>query len=353
MRVLLTIVLTLATLALAGASVLSLLPVDWWWVRMTDFPRLQYAMALAALLALLALARPAGRGLRLGLAVLALAALGFNAAKIGPYFWGAQAEAPAACPADRRLTVMVANVKLENRHAEPLLALVRERRPDLLLALETNAWWDARLAALTAEMSHTASEITGGDFGMHLFSALPLEEVEAVYPVAQDTPAIRATVRLRSGEAVRFLGLHPRPPHPGQSATGRDGELMWAATQARGAQAPVVLAGDLNAVPWERTVERTQRIGGLLDPRDALGFKPTYDAKSWWMSWPLDQVLHQPGARAVALTVLPGFGSDHYPVLAELCVDGEGRDAPELQAGDLDAAERAMEAARQSGADRG
>ena len=49
------------------------------------------------------LLRPAGP-------TLALAALGFNAAKIGPYFWGAQAEAPAACPADRRLTVMVANL---------------------------------------------------------------------------------------------------------------------------------------------------------------------------------------------------------------------------------------------------
>ncbi|SFI12373.1 endonuclease/exonuclease/phosphatase family protein [Albimonas pacifica] len=353
MRVLLRVVLGLVAVALAGASFLALVETDAWWVRMTDFPRLQYAVALAALLALLAAARPAGRGLRIGLAALALAALGYNLTKIGPYLWGARSETAAVCAPDRRLTVMVANVRLENRHAEPLLAMVRARNPDLLLALETNAWWDARLSPLTQEMPHVVSEITGGHFGMHLFSTLPLEHAEALFPVGQDAPAIRATVRLPSGEAVRFLGLHPRPPHPGQSARGRDAQLMWAALQAREAEAPAVLAGDLNAVPWERSMERAQRIGALLDPRDALGFKPTYDATSWWMRWPLDQVLHQSGARTVAFTVLPGFGSDHYPVLAELCLDEAERTPSRLEDDDLEEAQRTIEAARNQAGGRG
>ncbi|MDF2232023.1 endonuclease/exonuclease/phosphatase family protein [Albimonas sp. CAU 1670] len=346
MRLLLRILLVLATGGLVVLTFLSVLETNLWWVRMTDFPRLQYALALVALLVALALARPAGRGLRLGLAALALAALGFNATRIAPYFYTAEGDAQASCPAESRLRVMVANVKRENRRAEPLLALVEARAPDVLLALETNAWWDERLSPLSSTMPHAVSEISADHFGMHLFSTRPLEGAEAVFPVAQDTPAILATVRLPSGEGVRFIGLHPRPPHPGQSATGRDGELMWAAMQARGSQAPAVLAGDFNAVPWERTVERAQRIGALLDPREVAGFLPTYDAKSWWMSWPLDQVLHQEGLRLAGMRVLEGFGSDHYPVEADLCLEPAGRPAPVLREDDLAEAERSMEAAR-------
>lgn len=348
MRPLLQFLLILATAGLVVLTFLSLSDTNLWWVRMTDFPRLQYAIALVALLVLLALARTAGGRLRAGLAVAALAALGWNAVKLAPYLPQDRARAPACAPGDR-LTVMVANVKRENRRAEALLALVRARAPDLLLALETNGWWDERLAPLSGPMPHTLAEISADHFGMHLFSALPLEASRTVYPAAQDAPAILTDVRLRGGGAVRLIALHPRPPHPGQDAAGRDGQLMWAALEARESERPALLAGDFNAVPWERTVERAQRVGGLLDPREVEGFLATYDANSWWMAWPLDQALHQPGLSLVSLTVLPGFGSDHYPLEAELCLGEAGRRPPALREGDLAAAEAALEAARENG----
>ena len=344
MRIGLGILLTLAVVALCGATFLALLESNAWWVRMTDFPRLQYAIALAALLVVLALARPVAGRLRLGLAVAALAALGYNAVKLAPYY-PASDTATAPCAADRRLSVLVANVKLENRHAEALIEIVRDRDPDLFLALETNEWWDRRLAALSEEMPHSVKQITGSYFGMHLYSRLPLAESRAVFPVGQDAPAILADVELPTGTAVRFIGLHPRPPHPGQSSTGRDAELMWAGLRARSADRPVIVAGDLNSVPWERGAERMQRIGRLIDPRMAAGFLPTYDAKSWWMAWPLDQVLYQAGLDLLSMEVLPGFGSDHYPVEVTLCRRRSGLAPPEPRPGDLEEAETTIETA--------
>lgn len=343
MRAILTVLLCLAVAVPVAATFLPLWRTDAWWVRMADFPRLQYTVALVAVLGAVALARPVSRRLRMVLGAMAVAALAFDVAKIGPYFIGAPPRAEA-CPEGQRLSLMVANVKLENRHAEELLAIVRERDPDLLLALETNAWWNARLARLSDRLPHGLAQITGSYFGMHLLSRWPLSDARAVFAADQGVPALLATVSPPSGEAVRLIGLHPRPPHPGQSSRGRDAQLMWAALEAREAALPVVLAGDLNAVPWERGVERMRRIAGLIDPRASLGFLPTYDAQSWWMAWPLDQVLHQEGLSVTSLEVLPGFGSDHFPVEAELCRRPAGREAPEPEAGDLERARELLEA---------
>lgn len=347
MRILLNVLLPLATAGLVVLSFLALVETNRWWVRMTDFPRLQYAIALIVLLVVLALSRPVAPRVRAVLAAVALAALAYNAIKIGPYFVGDH-QTIASCEEDRQFTIMVANVKLENRRAEELLQMVRKRAPDILLALETNEWWDRHLSALSDTMPYSVAEITGSYFGMHLLSALPLEETQTIFPVNQDAPSILATVRLRSGGTIRFIGLHPRPPHPGQSATGRDAELMWGAQHARDSALPAVLAGDLNAVPWERTVERSQRIGELIDPRDFEGFMPTYDAHSWWMSWPLDQVLYQEGVTVMSMSVLPGFGSDHYPIEVTFCHRPTDRKAPALRSDDLAEAQRTIDTAVES-----
>ncbi|WP_299836462.1 endonuclease/exonuclease/phosphatase family protein [uncultured Jannaschia sp.] len=350
MRTILTIALCAATLILVGVSFLALIETNAWWVRMTDFPRLQYLIALILLLGAVALSFPVGRTLRLGLGVAVLAAIAYNAVKLAPYLPLRDGVAEA-CPAESRVSIIVANVKLGNRDSGRLLEMVRSREPDLLLALETNEWWEAKLEGLADTLPNEVSEITGSYFGMHLRSRLPLSEAEAIYPVEQDAPAIFATVQLPSGAEIRLFGIHPRPPHPDQSSTGRDAELMWAALEARDATRPVMLAGDLNAVPWERTIERMQRIGGFVDPRESLGFMPTYDAHSWWMAWPLDQVLHQRGLSVLSMEVLPGFGSDHYPVEVDLCHTPTPFDAPAMRDDDIAEARTTIAAALEGPAD--
>lgn len=344
MRAALKALLLAITLGLAALTFLALFDSNMWWIRMTDFPRLQYAIALMLVLGALAVARPVSPKLRVALAALVLVALVYNAIKIGPYFLG-MPHATISCADDRRFTVMVVNVQLKNHSPAKLLEIVGNRDPDMLLALETNEWWDRQLAVLSEAMPYSVAEITGSYFGMHLFSSLPLEETRIVYPINPDTPAILATVRLRSGEAAGFIGLHPRPPHPGQSSTNRDAELMWAALRALEDGSTTVVAGDFNAVPWERTIERFQRIGKLLDPREVEGFLPTYNAHSWWMSWPIDHFMHQDGLSVLSMEVLPGFGSDHFPVEITLCARPTGRKAPPLLPDDLGEAEATLNAA--------
>ena len=45
-----------------------------------------------------------------------------------------------------------------------------------------------------------------------------------------------------------------------------------------GSEEASIVAGDFNAVPWERISWHAMRIGGLLDPRVGRGLYPTYNA---------------------------------------------------------------------------
>jgi endonuclease/exonuclease/phosphatase (EEP) superfamily protein YafD len=337
-------ILTIALTILVAATFLPLIETNAWWVRMLDFPRLQMLVLLtllgAAFLFTLRGRRPWAYALALGVA----AAIADHAVKLAPYAPTRAVEA-AECPAGHGFSVMVANVQLGNRDADALISLVRARRPDILLAMETDAWWDERLAVLEADMPHTVERITGSYFGMHLFSRLPMADARAKAPVEQDAPAISVDVQLPAAGDIRLIGVHPRPPTPGQSSTGRDGQLMWAALEARRGERPVVVAGDFNAVPWERTVERMQRVGRLVDPRETHGFLATYDAQSAWMKWPLDQVLAAQTLDVMRIERLPGIGSDHYPILASICRRNGPQAPPPLRNDDLVEAERTIDAA--------
>lgn len=335
---------------LIAVSFAPLVETNVWWVRVLDFPRLQFLIALlvAGVLVLVS-GRPRRTGGWLVPAGMAAAA-GYHVYKLHSYWpWAeTRAAAVAECADGSRLSVLVANVRKGNRQDERLLALVRDTDPDVFLAMETDAWWNEKLIPLRDDFAQAIQHVGTGHFGMHLFSKYKLVEPEVRFLAEQDVPSIFTCVRLPGGGMVEFLGIHPRPPHPLMPSTGRDAQILAAALRARASPVPSVVAGDLNAVPWERVVRRAMRIGGLLDPRVGRGYIPTYDAEQPLMSWPLDQVLYQDEIGLVGLERLPEFGSDHYPYLAELCLAPElagWQQAPPAEEGDLAEAETAIEAA--------
>lgn len=114
--------------------------------------------------------------------------------------------------------------------------------------METDAWWDARLAALERDFPYAVRRPQENHCGIHLFSRLPLEGVETCFLVDAEVPSIRARVRLRSGDLVALHGLHPRPPLVQQGTEQRDAELLTVGRQLKADPRPAIVAGDLNDV---------------------------------------------------------------------------------------------------------
>jgi len=362
-RILPLVILGLLAVATA-VSFLPLIETNAWWVRYADFPRLQLATAIVLLLtALLGLGRHAGKRARttaLLAVVLPAAAVGYHAHKLYPYT-GLSAQAAAGveeCPAERTLSVMVANVQKRNEDASEFLRLVEDVDPDVLLVMETDGWWDRRLSPLRSTFPEAVQHIpeSHGAFGMHFFSKLRLTSPAFRFLFDADTPTLFTGIDLPNGVMVQFLGLHPRPPLAWSQPTAlRDAHLLSAGLEARSTKMPTIVAGDFNAVPWEPATRRSARIGGLLDPRIGRGFYPTFRTDDLLISWPLDQILYQQAFGLLDFETLPAFGSDHFPVFARLCHGAPGRmphAAPALRPGDLEEAQVSIEAARASIRDR-
>lgn len=319
--------LAVIAIGLIGATLLPFIETKWWFVRLLDFPRVLFGLGLV--LAALALAPFAGRFPRatLTLELGVLAALGTNAAVLWPYRPGQRAVA-ADCPVERTLSVMIANVQLGNRDAAPLLDTVAREKPDLFLAMETNEWWDKALAPVARDMPNEVKKITGSYYGIHFFSRLPVVDPEIRFFADRDTPAVVTGVTMRDGEGVRFVGLHPKPPLPGQSSLGRDAELYAAGRMLRREPGPALLAGDLNATPWEAAVARMRRIAGLADPRRGFGYVASWDTKRVWTRWPLDNIFNRGGFDLLSLERFAPFGSDHFPYMVRFCRNAGATAAP-------------------------
>ena len=193
-------------------TILPLIPSNEAWIRIWDFPRIQ----IAVLLSVAVVAAPVVFSLGWhGLAFMAhaAAALAWQLYGIWPYttFHPTQAKAAPGCDAGSRVRLLVANVLIDNRDAQPLLTLVEEVGPDLVLLVETDAWWDRQLEPLAAAYPYRVAQPQEVSYGMHLFSRFEMVNPQVRFLVKDDVPSIKSRLVLPSGAQINFYGLHPEP----------------------------------------------------------------------------------------------------------------------------------------------
>jgi endonuclease/exonuclease/phosphatase (EEP) superfamily protein YafD len=342
-------VLLSASVALAAFTAVPLLRSERWWIRTLDFPRLQVAVAGAVVLLALA-ARPAEGAAFWIAAFLAAATVLTQLGYVLPYTPLWRKETKDAEGGHPTLTLLMANVLMQNRRSDPLLQFIQRRRPDLVVLDEPDAWWEGALRALERDYPHTVKEPLPNTYGMLLYSRLPFLECERQHLVEPDVPSFHLRVAV-DGRTVRLHFVHPRPPAPGeaQSSGERDVELVLVGRMAARERDPTIVAGDLNDVAWSRTTRLFQRVSRLLDPRRGRGMFNTFHAGWFFLRWPLDHLFHSEHFRLVRLERGPAFGSDHFPIVITLELDPTARLEQEPPEPDAEDEREAQEKERRAG----
>ena len=162
----------------------------------------------------------------------------------------------------------------------------------------------------------------GNTYGMVFATNLPLLSAETQNITDQDTPTLYARLATRDGKPFDYIGLHPRPPVPGQDTDLRDRKIEHAALLVGDSQVPKIAMGDFNDVAWSRTTQLFKQVGGFLDPRIGRGSYPSFPAKYASFGWPLDQIFLSSGFTFRDLQILENVGSDHRPLAATICLSG-------------------------------
>lgn len=341
-----TLVLILA-LVFVAATGIPLLRLPHWWIRAFDFPRPQIAiMGILVMLVFLWVWDARRLSEQALLAVLAVS-VGYQIVRMLPYtpIYPVQVVKAHGFEASNTLSIVVANVLMDNRKSAELIEIVRARDPDLVLVVEPDSWWEDQLRVLEADYPHTIKHALDNTYGMLLYSRLPLIDPKVEFLVMEDVPSIHASIRLGSGRVVAFHGIHPRPPAPQEAPDSieRDGELLIVARRIGEHDGPSIVAGDFNDVAWSSTTSLMLRTGGLLDPRVGRGLFATFHAQIPVLRWPLDHTFHSEHFQLVELARLPGFGSDHFPVYVHLALTPEARSVQEAPDEAPDDEERAKE----------
>ena len=317
------VTLTLVAI-IALATGIARLPMAHGLARYFDFPRVQLlVLALPAALGLVTVGLPAplrwGAGMVLALAVADQLA---HVLRFTPLWRKQSLAAPAPGQADARISVMTCNVKMSNRDYGRLARLAARVKPDILILMEVDAGWLAGLTELRRTYGHHIDQPLSNSYGMALWSRLPLSSVTVRDLLVPDVPSIRATVALRDRRRIALFALHPEPPVPFHPTEGRDAEIGLVGVETTETDLPAIVAGDLNDVAWSRTTRRFQRLSGLLDPRVGRGFYSSFDARFFFLRWPLDHLFHDARFRVVDLQRLDNVGSDHFPMYFALELNG-------------------------------
>ena len=340
------------------ASVWGLLPLDHWWIRGVDFPRIQILfIGLASLICLLILT-PQWHMAEIALTLALIGAIGFQLRMILPYtrLWKQEVRQaiPMANPVQVKL--MVSNVLTPNNNTQALVNLVKQKQPDILITLESDQKWEDALSVIEPDYPYSVKVPLDNLYGMHLYSKLELIDPEIKYLLIDDIPSIHTQVRLTNGEVIWLYCLHPMPPSPTEAdkSTTRDAELLMVGRHINENNQTAILAGDLNDVAWSKTTLMFQRISGLLDPRIGRFFINTFHVKYPILRWALDHIFHSPCFTLVDIERLPSIGSDHFPVMTTLqyeqCAEAEqAENATEASAKDKQETAAKIEEGKEEG----
>ncbi|WP_237129184.1 endonuclease/exonuclease/phosphatase family protein [Pseudoalteromonas sp. MMG024] len=302
-----------------------------WVIRVFDFPRVQLCALGISLLIWQIFILGDKPNIFYVLPVLTLCAIIWHLLWILPYTrcWPTEVKAASKHSALDEITILNTNVLMTNRNAKALIQLIKTHKPDIIVTLESDRWWEDALKGITKRYPYHVNCPLDNLYGMHVFSALPIGDERIEYLVEQYVPSIHALFTLKNGVKLQAHFLHPAPPSPSENtySSERDAELIVVAKKIAKSNQPILVSGDLNDVAWSYTTRLFRKISGLLDPRIGRGMFNTFHTKYWFARWPLDHVFHSEHFTLHKITRLPSIGSDHFPLLTTLVYEATSQDS--------------------------
>lgn len=297
------------------------------YLKMLDFPRIQFF--LVALIFLVAVAiflrvRKWHHFLLIGSLTCGLLINGFF---IVNYTFLVPVSVPWAQDStitDTGLRLILANVKMSNRNSDPLTNLIKIKKPDIILIMEVDGWWNENLKKLEKNYPYFKKAINDVAYGMVLYSKFPLKQVDVNYLQNKKVPSFETTIELGNGMNISFKSVHPVPPtrfkELPDNAHQQEVALKVIGKEIMDEKLPTIVAGDLNDVVWSHVDALTGTRDILYDVRKGRGFYNSYNAENIFMRWPLDHIFVTREFRVRHLERLSKIGSDHFPIFVELKV---------------------------------
>ena len=206
------------------------------------------------------------------------------------------------------------NIQAGNERKQEAIEWIEQSAADIVALGEVTPEWEQALESIHEAYPYRFVEARSDNFGIALYSRVPLFNSTLISPSAEGVPSIRSEINLQ-GRVVTLFITHPVPPMAKRSTTRRNRQLEWIAKQVAQASSPVLL-GDLNTTPWNHAFRSLTELSGLQN--SAPTWTGTWPAKILPLRIPLDHCLTGEGMKVRSKEIDSPMGSDHSPVQAQL-----------------------------------
>lgn len=309
------------------AALVPIISLNIWWIRMFDYPLIQFTLLTFVMVVLYIVLFDKRVILDYIVLTILLGCFVFQFLKLFPYTFLVQKRVKdSSAGAETTLKIFEANVLQKNGNYQLLLEQVKKENADILLFTETNqAWQQAISQGIDTSYRYKVEVPQDNTYGMLLYSKLKLVNSAVRFRVRGDIPSINTDIILPDGTRAALYAMHPTPPDPQHkpSSSDRGSEMKKTALALMDVDLPTMVLGDFNEVAWSQNISLFQKISDLSDVRAGRGFYNTFDADSYIMRWPLDQMFVSEHFRLKDLHVGDYKGSDHFPLVITLTYEPE------------------------------
>ncbi len=249
--------------------------------------------------------------------IIGLLAIGINS--VGVFSWHLFSPAVSEASNAPSLRILHSNVLSSNKQYSKLIALVSEEKPDIIFLQETNEDWMEALEPLEETFPYFLSSPRSDDFGIALFSRIPLSQEEVFHLAGGDgAPSIHINFTLQ-GREISLLSTHLSSPRLRSNFQARNQQLEGLVRFAKTLPLPAIIIGDLNVTKWSPYYRKFLKDSGLLSVREGFGLLPTWPAfLPRLMMIPIDHGFVTEGLKVVGVRTGRNIGSDHLPLIVEI-----------------------------------
>ncbi|WP_057937495.1 endonuclease/exonuclease/phosphatase family protein [Algoriphagus resistens] len=300
------------------ATFFPLIKLDYWWIRIFDYPRLQKMVIILVLglLWLIPFNHSLGREAYIWAICLTVCAV-YLAGKVLPFtLLGKKMIDTVPYHESNGIHILVGNVYQYNTNYQKAVELVRKTNPDVVFFVETDKTWESNLTEIEKSYPFQIKIPLDNTYGLLFYSRLEIIRQEINYLIDEEIPSLELDLKLRNGEIITVYAIHPTPPVPGENpeSTDRDAEILLVGKKSKENKRPTLVIGDLNDVAWSYTTELFLKNSEMADPRRGRGLFNTFHADVPLFRWPLDHIFLSKHFGLASLKVEKGIGSDHFPI---------------------------------------
>lgn len=249
--------------------------------------------------------------------LISLFCLTLNAVDVLP--WYIPQFSPIHTPSGQPLRVLLANVYSDNQRYAEFISLVKAEKPKLLVVQEINPIWSQQLEALKPLLPYQIVYPRFDNFGIAVYSAIPLRNTDIKSFTEYDIPSIFTEVKWQD-LTVSIIATHPLPPINAEYFQSRNQQLLELEKVISLTNTIHAVIGDLNTTMWSPYYRKFIRQTGLKNARAGFGILPTWPQGAPMLQIPLDHCLISPEIDVLKIRTAGDIGSDHRPLIVDLVI---------------------------------